>query len=757
MVTLNQKLVFDDAQGLSLDQLRSAVPFANESGLQKLYQAANLAYQIENEAKQQDDLWGSGLGAFSVGLDMVNHLVELQADVTALIAAMLYRCVREDRLSLPKVQKQFGKEVADLVASVSRMAVISYINEHDDSVMLGQSISQMDNLRRMIVEMMDDVRVALIKLCERKAILEGLKDADEARKVKIAREVMEIYAPLAHRLGVGQVKWELEDLAFRYIQPEIYKGIAKQLDEKRIEREDYIETTVQTLNDTLGEAGISAQVSGRVKHIYSIWRKMQKKRKSFEEIYDIRALRVLVNNVADCYSVLGKVHSLWEPVPGEFDDYIAKPKSNGYQSLHTALFGPSGKIIEVQIRTQQMHQDAELGVCAHWRYKEVDGSNDQARSAYEQKLEWLRHVIEWQEEIGGSDAQEELRAELNAIKADRIFVITPKGHVVDVPYGATPVDFAYYIHTEVGHHCRGAKVNGRIVPLTHTLQTGDQVEVLTTKEGGPSRDWLNRDAGYVTSAQARGRIRAWFRELEREENIQAGKSLLDKEIRRLSLRKLDLEQVLPKLQAQTVEEMYMLIGTGDLRVSHVISLSQQLLLDELDNEFDGDEQETLQLRQASDSSEQTAEITVEGESGMLIKLAACCSPVPGESILGYITRGAGVSVHREDCVNLQHLQQTQPKRIIEVSWGHHQNVTYPVRIFIKAQDKEGLLNEIVGVLSSTPVNVTACQTQSHRADKTASLWITFEIPNIDSLSRIFSRLEQLPFVLDAHRINLKDG
>ena len=436
-------------------------------------EAVTLASQVADEAIANRTYWS--IDSVQMGIEMAQILLELRLDSASVIAAILYRAVREGRIGLARVERQFGEEVARLIDGVLKMAAITAIQNSDKQVVLGQREAQVDNLRKMLVSLIDDVRVALIKLAERTSAIRAMKDAPPDKRRKVSEEVFNIYAPLAHRLGIGHLKWELEDLAFRYLQPVAYKKIASLLDEKRLARQDYIEQVVEYLKQEIEDFGIQAEVFGRAKHIYSIWRKMNRKKLDFSQIYDIRAVRILVPHIRDCYATLGIVHTLWRHIPNEFDDYIANPKENGYRSLHTAVVGPEGKVIEVQIRTQQMHEDAELGVCAHWLYKGTDTSaKDQS---YEQKISWLRNVLEWHEEIGDlPQLMGELRADIDP---DRIYVFTPEGHVVDLPPKATPVDFAYKVHTEVGHKCRGAKVNGRIVPLTYTLATGEQIEILT--------------------------------------------------------------------------------------------------------------------------------------------------------------------------------------------------------------------------------------------------------------------------------------
>ncbi|MCH8543482.1 MAG: GTP diphosphokinase [Alcanivorax sp.] len=712
-----------------------------------LQQACDRARQCEQAGDQAGRRWPYGIGCYRIGLEMAETLADLRADGEILPAAVLYRSVREGHLSLLEVEREFGDTIARLVEGVLRMAAISAVLNPTRKPVLGQQEGQLDNVRKMLVAMVDDVRVALLKLAERTVIIRALKDADEERRRKVAREIFDIYAPLAHRLGVGQLKWELEDLSFRYLQPGAYKKIARLLDEKRLDREEYIENVIDDLKGHLERYGIlGAEVDGRAKHIYSIWRKMQKKHLDFYEVYDVRAVRIRVPEVRDCYAALGIVHSLWQHVPKEFDDYIATPKENGYQSLHTAVVGPERKMLEVQIRTFDMHEDAELGVCAHWRYKE--GAARRKGIEYEHKIAWLRQVLEWHDELGEASLTnlvEDFRAQE---RGQRVYVFTPDGHVVDMEAGATPVDFAYQIHTEVGHRCRGAKVNGHIVPLNYTLSTGEQVEILTTREGGPSRDWLTASLGYVHSSSTRARIQQWFKRQDRGTHISQGRAILERELSRLALGQLDLDALAPQFNLKTGEDVLAALGAGDLRPAHVVNHVQGLL------EADGPQHELefvprkpgKDLRKDGDS-----DITIEGVGNLLTHIAACCQPIPGDQIMGYITHGRGVTVHRADCPNLLAMQADDPVRVIEVSWGHADRISYPVDIYVRAWDRQGLLRDLLSVLANERVNVTAVHTESHLDDNTATMLMTIEISTLGNLGKVLARMDQLPGVLEVRR------
>src|SRR5690554_1786122 len=591
--------------------------------------ACEKAAEIDLQAYREDRLWAAGSSSFRIGIEMAQVLAELRLDQTSLVAAILYRAVREERVALEVIRKEFGDEVAMLINGVQQMAAISSIHHPLKGNVLGQSEGQLDNVRKMLVTMIDDVRVALIKLAERTCAIRGVKNAPEEKRMRVAREVFDIYAPLAHRLGIGHIKWELEDLSFRYLHETAYKKIARQLDEKRLDRESYLQKVLKDLGDELRSAGIQAELAGRVKHIYSIWRKMRRKGIDFSQVYDVRAVRVLVPDVRDCYAALGIVHSLWRHIPNEFDDYIANPKENGYQSLHTAVIGPEGKVMEVQIRTHKMHEEAELGVCAHWLYKGTDSAN--RSTGYEAKINWLRQVLEWQEELGDlSGLADHLSCD---IASDRVYVFTPEGHVVDLPQGATPVDFAYRVHTEVGHACRGARVNGRIVPLTYPLKTGDQVYILTANNQAPSRDWLNPSLGYIQTSRARAKVTHWFKQQHRDQNIADGRAILEDEFRRLSLYGVDLDDLARKVNYLNADDMFAAVGAGDLRPAHVANTAQEML------EPQEKQLDLKLLGNRKGQYETDSDIQIRGVGKLKTQVAKCCKPLPGDAIDGYITVG----------------------------------------------------------------------------------------------------------------------
>jgi GTP pyrophosphokinase len=705
---------------------------------EKLRHALVVAKIIAEDAVENSTYWT--IDSAQMGLEMAEILTELQLDEVSILAAILYRAVREGRLSLAQVRKDFDDEVATLIEGVLRMAAISAVQNTSDETVLGQREDQVDNLRKMLVSVIDDVRVALIKLAERTAAIRAVKDAPEEKRTKVAREVFNVYGPLAHRLGIGHLKWELEDVSFRYLEPLAYQKIATLLDEKRLARQDYIADIVATLTEELESSGIECEVNGRAKHIYSIWRKMKRKNIEFSQVYDVRAVRILVPSVRDCYAALGIVHSLWRHIPREFDDYIANPKENGYQSLHTAVIGPEGKGMEVQIRTQDMHEDAELGVCAHWKYKGTD--TNEKDQAYEQKIAWLRQVVEWHEEIGDlPELMSDLRSDINP---DRIYVFTPDGHVVDLPPDATPIDFAYRVHTEIGHRTRGAKVNGRIIPLTHHLKTGEQVEILTSKEARPSRNWLNQDSGYINTARARAKVAHWFKLQAKDTNQEEGRQLLMRELDRLDLACVPLSEVATAMNMKNAEDLFAAIGAGDVRLGQVVSyISRQ-------NEIKQPQQELPLLKTPTVTRKQD-DISIQGVGHLLTQIAPCCKPVPGDDIAGYVTLGRGVSVHRQDCDNLMNHEMTEPQRILAVSWGGKVSQMYPVDIDISAYDRTGLLRDVSLVLADSGVNVVAVNTKSEQKDHLAQMQITVEIDSLSKLGRVLNKLNQLPNVLTVRR------
>lgn len=710
--------------------------------LTEIKRACQVCQSVDTLPSLAPHRWGEGVSCFRIGLEMAEILADLQLDQDTLVAAILYRAVREEKLALTEVESQFGETVAKLIKGVLRMAAIAYQRSESEERVFGkQSEEQADNIRKMLVAMVDDVRVALIKLAERTCAIRAVKTASPARRRQVSREVSDVYAPLAHRLGIGHIKWELEDLSFRYLEPADYKRIAALLDERRIARQEYIDNLLELLRNELRDANIDGEVAGRAKHIYSIWRKMRRKGIGFSQVYDIRAVRILVPSVRDCYTVLGIVHSLWRNIPHEFDDYIASPKENGYRSLHTAVIGPENKVLEIQVRTYAMHDEAELGVCAHWRYKGTDTNDEQ--DGYEQKIAWLRQVLEWHDELGGDS--EQLQDDLKSFDQDRIYVFTPEGHVVDLPKTATPLDFAYRIHTDVGHRCRGAKVNGRIVPLNYHLNTADQVEILTGKREAPSRDWLSPALGYVNTARARAKVQHWFKVQARDDNIAEGQALLDREFKRLAVHEFDYEALARKLNMHSLDDLYAAVGASDIGVGQVLSAAQRLI------DANSPQQDIIPFRARSPKKKKDSDVFIEGVGNLLTQIASCCSPVPGDAITGYITLGRGVSIHRSDCSNILQLQSDEPERIIKVDWGAAPQSSYSVDIIIEAYDRSGLLRDITHLLDHERINISAMQTLSDKRKNTVDMQVTVEIRGFEELSRVLTRLNQLPNIASAKR------
>ena len=752
MVQVREDYPVDSRGQVDIARWIDRLPLLKEPAINKLelQKAAEFALSVDNNPEEGALFWGVNYSRFHTGLEMAEILTELNLDQNTLVAAIVYRAVRDGVKSLADAKTLFGESVAQLIEGVLQMAGISNSDAVGAGKVLGQRQEQSDHVRKMLVAMVDDVRIALIKLAERTCAIRAVKN-NPARRFKVAKEVFEIYSPLAHRLGIGHIKWELEDLSFRYMEPDAYKRIATQLDERRLDRQQFIDAITSQLEQELTDSKIDGSVSGRAKHIYSIWRKMQRKKIDFTEVYDIRAVRILVRDVRDCYTVLGIVHTLWKAIPNEFDDYIALPKENGYRSLHTAIIGPNANVVEIQIRTFQMHEEAEFGVCAHWQYKGADGAA--TSSGYDDKIAWLKQVIDEHEDFDGiGDIAEELTHDLTQ---DQIYVFTPDGHVVELSQGATPLDFAYRVHTEVGHRCRGAKVNGRIVPLTYSLENGQQLEILTAKEAEPSREWLRPTLGYLKTTRARSKVRHWFKLQDREKNSLTGRNMLAREFKRLALTSLDYKAVADDIGFDSVDDMYVAVGSGDRGTGQILRVAQRIVDTQLDSQFELLPQAALEknaVRTSSHSHSGKDDIQIYGTGNMLTQMAACCKPLPGDVIGGYVTMGRGVTIHRLDCGQFLHLQDKEAERIIEVNWGHKPDSTYPVDVHISAYDRSGLLRDITMLLAIEKVNVLAINTQSNPAESTADMQITIEVKGIEWLSRILAKIDQLPNVTSVQRL-----
>ncbi len=687
----------------------------------------SLALELIHRVHDEEPAFGGVQHQLAL-MQTADILDQLNLDTETLVASLL------SDLPLAELEKAepFGERVPAMIRDLSRIrtVAVSGSSANDDK--------QSENLRRMLLGLADDVRVVLIVLAKRLQLMRVLQQVgEEEERRAIADITQRIHAPLANRLGVWQLKWELEDLSLRVLHPNAYRDIARALEEKREEREQFIAGVVGRLQASCEQHGIPADISGRPKHIYSIWKKMQRKGVDFSQIFDVRAVRVLVDSVAQCYEVLGMVHGAWQPIPKEFDDYIAHPKANGYRSLHTAVIGEDGKPLEVQIRTREMHDHAERGVAAHWRYKE-DGKGD---SELERRIEWMRA---WLEHPGDTQDAEEADAEF---EARRIYVLTPDGKVVELPRGATAVDFAYAIHSSVGHRCRGAKADGKMISLTQPLESGQTVEIITVKEGGPSLDWLNASSGYVTTSRARNRIRHWFKRQDYEQHVALGKASLDKEINRLGVKKPDLEKLLEKYNFKTVDDLYAAMGRGEVSAIQVANLqvAQKALDDDRDIALKADKRSVRHKAAAG-------EVVVQGVDGLMTHTARCCKPVPNDPIMGYITRGKGVSIHRADCPVLRRLKKDQAERLISVVWSEEQpRGVFLVDVQLHAHDRKGLLRDISSVFSNEEVDVLGVKTHSNRKKETASMRFTVEVANMEQLSRVMEKLAQVPDVMDVKR------
>ena len=681
------------------------------------------------------------------GVEMVEILNSLNMDADSLFTAMLFPIVRDQLVDLAQIEEDFGANISKLVRGVIEMDNIRQLN-----ITHSASSLQVDNVRRMLLAMVDDFRCVIIKLAERIAFLrDAEKNYTEEERVLAAKECANIYAPLANRLGIGQLKWELEDYCFRYLHPEQYRAIAKLLKERRLDREQYIADFVTELSGYLQENIPHVEVYGRPKHIYSIWRKMQKKHLEFSGLYDVRAVRIIVQKLQDCYTALGIVHTHFKHLPKEFDDYVANPKPNGYQSIHTVVLGKGGKPIEVQIRTQQMHDDAELGVAAHWKYKEGASAG---RSGYEEKIAWLRKLLAWQDDITDSG---EVMAELRSqVFDDRVYVFTPKGEVVDLPTGSTPLDFAYAIHSEIGHRCIGAKVGGRIVPFTYQLQMGDQVDIITQKNPNPSRDWLNPNLGFTHTAKARAKIHAWFKKQDRDKNIPAGKELLESEINRLGISLKQVEQqALPRYNLKNLDDLYAGIGGGDIRIGPLINFLQNKFIKISAQEVDEEILRHVSTKSAANAQQKTERkdcVIGEGVGNLMHHIARCCQPIPGDSIVGYITMGRGISIHRCDCEQFLELQSVHPERVVESRWGDNYSNGFHLNIRIVASDRNGLLRDITTVLANDKISVLGVSTHTDTKRQLANIDMQIELNNVEMLSKILSRLEKLDDVIEAKRL-----
>ncbi|GIU09351.1 MULTISPECIES: GTP diphosphokinase [unclassified Shewanella] len=676
--------------------------------------------------------------------EMIEILAPLNMDIETLQAAILFVVFDAGLITQEDVEEEFGAKLAVLVSSVETMNAIGALKV-DNQTRSGEP--QIDNIRKMLLAMVEDVRAVVIKLAERICLLREIKNADEEVKVLVAREIADIYAPLANRLGIGQLKWELEDISFRYLHPQTYKDIAKQLDGKRLDRETFIDDFVSQLQARLDKDLIRAKVYGRPKHIYSIWKKMKGKQLKFDELFDVRAVRIVTDRLQDCYGALGVVHTLWHHIPREFDDYVANPKPNGYQSIHTVVVGPEGKTVEIQIRTEQMHEDAELGVAAHWKYKEGSASGKQ--SGYEDKINWLRKILQWQEDVAESgNLVDEIRSQ---VFEDRVYVFTPNGEVIDLPLGSTVLDFAYYIHSHVGHKCIGAKVDGRIVQFTYQVETGQRIEIITSKHPNPKRDWLNPNLGYIQTSRARSKIQHWFKQQDRDKNIVAGREMLDAELGRINLNIKDAQSAVERFNLVSMDDLLAGIGGGDVRLNQVVNhVQSRLRTKELSDE---EVVEDLVKKSQNKSVKRgKGQVEVNGVGNLMSHIAKCCQPVPGDEIFGFITKGRGISVHRADCDQVKELIRAAPERSVDVVWGENYSGGYKIRLSLLANDRSGLLRDLTSVLAAEKTHVMAMSSTSDVKTQTATIELELELYNLDGLSKVLSKINQVDGVIQARRL-----
>ena len=708
---------------MSTSELQTPPNAADQADIVGKAQALVAAVRPSDEARATA-AESEEIEAIVVGLGLPG---ELQA------AALLYPFVRDELISHKELENNGLEDISRIIVDLLQLGRFKLSNgwQPGDALAARQS----EALRKMLLAVVSDARLVLIRIAEQLCRLRRARNAPREEQRIIAVETREIYAALANRLGVWQLKWELEDLAFRYLEPDTYAEIADALKEKREERVGFIDDVKATLRRELDKQGIKADISGRPKHIYSIWRKMQRKDRGLEDLYDIRAVRILVDDVKDCYAALGVVHNLWPYLPGEFDDYIANPKDNDYRSLHTAVVGPEGKTVEVQIRSHDMHRQAELGVAAHWRYKEGGGTP----AAFDQKIRFLRQLLE----PTGDDA--DLLAQIrDDVFEDRVYGISPKGDVVELPAGATPLDFAYHVHTQVGHRCRGAKVNGRIVPLTYLVQNGDKIEIITGSQPQPSRDWVNAKLGYLASARNRAKVRNWFRHQDRDQHQRQGREILDRELSRLSVRDVATDDVAKQLKHKNTESLCVALGAGDLTSASIANALQNLRGTDLPKP-------TPVRRATRPKSKPTDTVAVSGVGDLMCNFARCCRPVPPEPIVGYITQGRGVSIHRQDCGNFLGLNVRHPERIIEVGWGQSESATYTVDLTLRAQDRTGLIRDISTVLADEQASIVDLSSHTDRKSLQTVMNISVEIRDLPTLSTAITRLEQLPNVIAVKR------
>ena len=725
-----------------LEQLPESYSIADREVIQRAYLVAEEAH---HEQKRQ-----SGEPYVNHSVTVASILADLRVPPEVVTAGLLHDTVEDTTISLDDLRRDFGDDVATLVDSVTKLSKLPRVTRDDQHAensagndeadkasssqpaLLGRKQDMVsETLRKTFLAMNDDVRVVLIKLADRLHNMRTLGYMPEHKRKRIAKETLELFAPLANRLGIWQIKWELEDLSFRYVNPEKYKEIAEQLSQRRPERESQLETIKENLVQLMAKNNIKIEISGRPKHIYSIYKKMKEKGKHFESVFDVRAVRLIVPDVPACYAALGIIHTKWRPIPNEFDDYIAAPKGNFYQSLHTAVIYEDGRPLEVQIRTSEMHQNAEYGIAAHWRYKEGSRQTDKN---FEDRVNWLRNSMEWRSD--GLDAQEFVESMRSDVFQDRVYIFTPRGDVIDLPAGSTPIDFAYHVHTDIGHRCRGARINGKLVQLHQELKTGDTIDILTAKRGGPSRDWLNQNLGLVKTQRARSKIKLWFKKQEDEQNLAQGRATLEGELQRLGINELNYEKLSRELGYKIPDEMFIALGCGDLSITKVIRQFAET----------HEAEELFPTGVPRAETTYTDAIDVVGLKGMYSTMARCCTPMPGDQIIGYVTRGRGATIHRQDCPNI--LRSKDKERLLQVDWGHVER-TYPVPVTIKAYDRQGLVGDISTLLANEGVNIAEIKVNVNRSY--ADLKLVMEVRDITQLSRVLTRISKVPNVLEAQR------
>ncbi len=732
------------ADPLSLDSLLENLPDLtphDRAIVERAYHKAEVAHEGQ--------LRKSGEPYFTHCVSVAEILAEMNLDAEAIAAALMHDVIEDTSVTELELRDEFGATIAGMVASVTKLTKLPIAMEKDHAGRRQRDTNrELEYIRKMLLTIGDDVRVVIIKLADRLHNMRTLGYMPPHKQQRIAKETMDIFAPLANRLGIWQLKWELEDLAFRYLEPASYRAIATSLDERRADRESYMKETAEVLLEELRKHGINeVAITARPKHIYSIYRKMDRKQIPFEQIFDVRAIRVIVDTPSQCYQVLGVAHNLWRPVVQEFDDYIAAPKDNFYQSLHTAVIDHKGKTLEVQIRTWEMHQHAEYGVAAHWRYKEGSRNHDEK---FQKRLNYLRRLMEFGPEVN-DDAETFIDTIKSEVFQDRVYAYTPKGDIIDLPGGATPVDFAYHIHTDIGNRCRGAKVNGRLVNLAYQLKSGDQVEVMTASRGGPSMDWLNPDLGYVVTQRARAKIRHYFRRLNRDKHIALGRDVLERELKKIGLlENLTFEHVAHLLDFDRLNDFLAAVGIGDINGAQI---SNRVLDEENKRKRASNTEDILKVRprSAQMNVDDSAGVNILGTGGLLVNLAKCCNPAPGDDITGFVTRGRGVSVHRRDCPNMQAMT-SERERLIDVSWtGVNQERRYSTPVEIIAYDREGLLRDISSIIADEKVNLSSVSIST--TQDIATFHLTMEITHNQQLTRLLSKIERIPSVVEAYRCN----